>query len=105
MRANAKSVMSAAALRSPPFSGAKACIMPAATAAAKKKALAASETSGQERVAALAAAVVAARSVSSLGIGVSHFGTAATVGGDGEGEEEGGRRARGWRSFSVGLSA
>eukprot|EP00965_Chrysotila_dentata_P043071 1430261-Pleurochrysis_carterae.AAC.1 len=62
--------------------------MPAATAAAKKKALAARETSGQERVAALDAAVVAARSISPLGIGVSPFGTAATVGGDGEGDGE-----------------
>eukprot|EP00965_Chrysotila_dentata_P068438 2263119-Pleurochrysis_carterae.AAC.1 len=48
MRTNVRNVMSAAALRSPPYSGAKACIMPAATAAAKKKAFAASETSGQE---------------------------------------------------------
>eukprot|EP00965_Chrysotila_dentata_P182767 6035180-Pleurochrysis_carterae.AAC.1 len=49
VRTSVKSVASAAALRSPPFSGAKACIMPAPTAAAKKKALAARETSGQER--------------------------------------------------------
>eukprot|EP00965_Chrysotila_dentata_P089840 2965452-Pleurochrysis_carterae.AAC.1 len=62
--------------------------MPAATAAANKKALAARETSGQERVAALDAAVVAARSVSPLGVGASQSCAAATVVGDGEGEGE-----------------
>eukprot|EP00965_Chrysotila_dentata_P064206 2126767-Pleurochrysis_carterae.AAC.1 len=61
MRTSVKSVTNAATLRSPPLLGAKACIMPAATAAAKKKALAARETSGHERVAALDAAYVAVR--------------------------------------------
>eukprot|EP00965_Chrysotila_dentata_P161658 5339098-Pleurochrysis_carterae.AAC.2 len=63
--------------------------MPAATAAAKKKALAARKTSGQERVAALDAADVAARSVSPQEIGVTPSGSAAAVGGEGEGDEEG----------------
>eukprot|EP00965_Chrysotila_dentata_P199897 6179653-Pleurochrysis_carterae.AAC.1 len=91
IRANAKSVMSAAALCSPPFPGAKACNTPAATAAAKKKALAARETSGQERAAALDAVHVVACTVSPLGVGASRSCAAATVGGDGNGDGVGER--------------
>eukprot|EP00965_Chrysotila_dentata_P186707 6164646-Pleurochrysis_carterae.AAC.1 len=85
MRAIARSNKSASAFRSPPFSGAKACITPAAMAAAKKKALAANETRGQERVAALVAAagVVCSFPPQEIGAVLSTEG-----GGEGDGEGE-----------------
>eukprot|EP00965_Chrysotila_dentata_P173232 5718096-Pleurochrysis_carterae.AAC.1 len=85
-----KSNKSAAAFRSPTFSGAKACITPAAIAAARKKALAANETRGQERAAALVASASVAHSLLPQGIGVA---VSTVGGGEGEGEgERGGER-------------
>eukprot|EP00965_Chrysotila_dentata_P141973 4693246-Pleurochrysis_carterae.AAC.2 len=82
MRVIARSNKSAAAFRSPPFSGAKACIMPAAMAAARKKALAANETKGQERCCAC---------------GRSRRGAFVSATRDRRGALDGGRRRRRWR--------
>eukprot|EP00965_Chrysotila_dentata_P190634 6174016-Pleurochrysis_carterae.AAC.2 len=85
MRAIARSNKSAAAFRSPPFVGAKACIMPAAMPAARKQALSANETRAQERAAALVAVAGVAHSFPLQGIGAA---LSTEGGGEGDGEGE-----------------